>query len=78
MATVAENNIRALEMIVQELECELNAAISAYEDTLEYPDEFDDNEKEAARRDMENKRRYVNEARGELESEIAWSKWLEN
>lgn len=75
MATVAENNIRALEMIVEELEQDLNAAITAYEDTLEYPDEFDDNEKEAAKRDMEDKQRYLDEAKEELESEIAWNNW---
>lgn len=72
MTNRAENNIRAMEMLVEELRNELNAAIDEYEEAIEHPENYDI---EAAEEAMSNAQRWYDEAKDELESEIAWSKF---
>lgn len=67
--TVAENNIRALEMIVEDLRNEFNAAIDEYELSLEYPELYD---VELTKSEMDNAQRFYEEAKEDLEREIAW------
>lgn len=66
MATIAENNVRAFELIVEQLRVELNDAIAEYEDAIEHPNYYD---LEAAEREMNNRQRWYDEAVSDLENE---------
>lgn len=70
MTTTAENNIRAMEMLAEELRNDLNAAIAEYEDALEHPEHY---ELEAAERAMDDAQRYYDECMNEIEAERMWS-----
>lgn len=68
--TTAENNIRALELIAEQLRVELNEAISMYEMALENPDEYD---VELSKREMDRREGYYRDALGEIEQERQWA-----
>lgn len=70
MTTTTENNIRALEMLAEELRQDLNAAISEYEDALEYPGYYD---VEAAKMAMDDAQRYYDECLDEIDTERMWA-----
>lgn len=70
MTTTTENNIRALEMLAEELRVDLNAAISEYEDALEHPDSYD---VEAAKKAMDDAQRYYDECLDDIETERIWA-----
>ena len=67
MATIAENNIRAIELIVDDLMSDLNDAIDEYETALQYPEYYD---VELAKKIMDERQRWYDEAKSDLESEI--------
>lgn len=66
MTTIAENNVRAMEIIVEQLREELNDAIAEYEDAIAHPDYY---EVEAAEREMNDHQRWYDEAVSDLELE---------
>ncbi len=70
MTTTAENNVRALEMLADELRDDLNAAIAEYEDALEHPDRYD---VEAAKKAMDDAQRYYDECLDDIETERMWA-----
>lgn len=72
MISITENNIRAMEMLVEDLRQEFNEAIAEYEEAIEHPEYYD---VESAEKAMNDKQRWYEEAKDELESEIAWSKF---
>ena len=68
----AANNVRALEMLIEELCVELNDAIAEYEDALAHPDYYD---VEAAKNEMDKRQRFYDEAKEDLELEIMWAQF---
>lgn len=69
MAT-AEQNIKAQEMLIEELRYELIAAISEYEDAVEHPEDYDI---ELAEKTMNDAQRWYDEAVDELDSMKMWA-----
>lgn len=64
MATIAENNIKALELIAEQLREEFNNAISEYEMAIEAPEFFD---VELAEKEMNKCERFYHEALEDIE-----------
>ena len=70
MTTTTENNIRAMEMLAEELRDDLNAAIGEYEEAVEHPESYD---VEAAKRAMDDAQRHYDECMDDIETERMWA-----
>ena len=66
------NRIAELEAEVEERRQEYNERVAEYEDALSYPDLFD---VDLAKVEMEDAKRWYEEAKDELECEIEWQNW---
>lgn len=70
MTTIAENNIRAMEMLAEELRQELNEAIAEYEEAVEHPEFY---QMELAKKLMDEAQKRYEECLDEIERERMWA-----